>query len=63
VQWKLLGFDRFLSLYAEGILQHPQYRDNPLERIAYFHQERFEAGAAPYDVQEAVHRGLVEMCR
>jgi hypothetical protein len=50
VQWRLLGAEFFLAMYAGG-LEKFGYRDNPLERMAYDAQglfargERFDAEA------------------
>jgi hypothetical protein len=42
-QWQRLGLNRFLGLYALGLLQ-AGYRDSPLEQMAYDMQKRFDAG-------------------
>lgn len=43
VQWRLLGPEKFLAQYAEG-LERNGYRNSPLEQIVYDLQERFESG-------------------
>ena len=59
VQWNVLGLQRFLQMYAEGVEKFAEYKDNPLERIAYAHQDRFTAGGPPYDVEGAVRAELI----
>jgi hypothetical protein len=59
IQWEVLGLQRFLQMYAEGVERFAEYKDNPLERIAYAHQDRFTAGGPPYDVEEAVRVELI----
>jgi len=46
VQWGRLGVDNFLLAYGAGLMQFG-YRDSPLEQMAYFLQERFDAGNLP----------------
>lgn len=43
VQWRHLGFDRFLLAYGAGMIGHT-YAENPLETIAYALQNEFETG-------------------
>jgi len=43
VQWRLLGAEFFLALYAGG-LEKFGYRDNPLEKMAYDAQAAFDRG-------------------
>jgi hypothetical protein len=57
IQWRLLGPEDFLRLYADG-LERLGYRKSPLERIAYRLQHRFEREAQPFSV-EAVCRKLI----
>ncbi len=46
IQWRVLGFDRFLLTYAAGVLQCG-YADSPLELTAFGTQADFERGAPP----------------
>ena len=57
VQWRILGPERFLWLYADG-LERYGYRDSPLEVMAYELQARFDAGGASFDVEAEVERRL-----
>ena len=58
IQWELLGPEKFLRLYADG-LERLGYRKSPLEEMAYNLQHRFERGAQPFRVQ-AVCQKLIE---
>src|SRR5262245_21577546 len=57
IQWQLLGAERFLALYADGLERHG-YRNNPLEVMAYNLQDRFEFQAEPFSVEAACQRLL-----
>jgi hypothetical protein len=57
IQWRLLGPERFLALYADG-LERFGYRNSPLEMMAYDFQDRFEREQQPFDV-EAACQGLI----
>jgi hypothetical protein len=57
-QWQHLGPDRFLMAYAAGYLLAGNYRDNPLEIMAYDFQERFDASDRIWDVESAICTGL-----
>jgi hypothetical protein len=57
VQWQVLGPERFLAMYADGLEKHG-YRDSPLEVMAYDHEARFNSNAEPYSVEAAVHEQL-----
>jgi hypothetical protein len=57
VQWRILGPERFLWLYADG-LERFGYRNCPLEVIAYDFQDRFDDGSKPFDVEAEVRRRL-----
>lgn len=59
VQWKVLGPERFLALYADG-LERFGYRNSPLEVMAYGLQSRFENDHISFDVQNEVARRLRE---
>lgn len=54
VQWKVLGPEPFLMLYAHGVEQNAEYRANPLEEMAYRHQKQFTSKAQPYSIEETV---------
>lgn len=58
VQWRLLGPERFLALYADG-LERFGYRNSPMEVMAYDLQNRFEREPEPFSV-EATCRTLVQ---
>jgi hypothetical protein len=58
IQWRLLGPERFLRLYADG-LERFGYRNSPLEEVAYSLQYRFEREAHPFSVQAACEK-LIE---
>jgi hypothetical protein len=53
VQWRLLGPERFLKLYADG-LERYGYRDSPLERMAYTAQGEFTRSKQAFDAQTLV---------
>jgi hypothetical protein len=53
VQWRLLGPERFLKLYADG-LERYGYRDSPLERMAYAAQAEFSRSKQAFDAQTLV---------
>ena len=57
IQWRLLGPERFLAVYADG-LERAGYRNSPLEAMAYSLQERFDHEAQPFSV-EAVCQSLI----
>ncbi len=57
IQWQVLGADRFLAVYADG-LEKQGYRNSPLEVMAYEHEARFNSNAEPYDVETAVRQQL-----
>jgi hypothetical protein len=57
VQWQVLGPERFLALYADG-LENQGYRNSPLEVMAYDHEARFNSDREPYAVEAAVRRHL-----
>jgi hypothetical protein len=57
IQWQLLGAERFLALYADGLEQHG-YRNSPLEVMAYAHESRFNSNEPPYSVEAAVQQQL-----
>ncbi len=53
VQWRLLGLERFLAVYADG-LERFGWRDSPLEEMAYRLDGLFQRGGAPFSVEQAV---------
>jgi hypothetical protein len=55
IQWRMLGPETFLRLYADG-LERFGYRNSPLEEMAYGLQHRFEREARPFSVQAACER-------
>lgn len=57
VQWQVLGPERFLAMYADG-LEKQGYRNSPLEVMAYDHEARFNSGERPYSVESAVRQQL-----
>jgi hypothetical protein len=56
-QWRILGPERFLWYYADG-LERFGYRNSPLEVVAYDLQEQFDTGCKPFDVEAEVGRRL-----
>ena len=52
IQWWLLGPEKFLAFYADG-LERFGYRNSPLEVMAYNLQDRFESEAQPFNVEAA----------
>lgn len=54
LQWRRLGFERFLLAYALGLARHG-YEQSPLERIAYAIQQRFDEQRMPEDVVALVN--------
>jgi hypothetical protein len=57
VQWALLGPERFLAMYADG-LERFGYRNSPLEAMAYRLDSRFHRGGAPFSVEQVVGEEL-----
>jgi hypothetical protein len=57
VQWRLLGPERFLKLYADG-LERYGYRESPLEKMAYAAQAEFSGSKQAFDAQTLVLREL-----
>ena len=53
IQWRLLGLDRFLLSYANG-LECLGYRQSPLEAMAYNAETSFANSTAPFDVEKMV---------
>jgi hypothetical protein len=63
IQWNHLGPEKFLAEYALGYLNAGVYERNPLERIAYALQERFEDGERIFQAEPLVVRHLEELLR
>ena len=57
VQWRLLGPDRFLFLYANG-LECFGYRQSPLEAMAYDAETAFASSMAIFNVEKMVAEKL-----
>lgn len=57
IQWRVLGMERFVALYADGLEAHG-YERSPLEVMAYDHEARFKADPRPYDVMAAIRSQL-----
>jgi hypothetical protein len=55
IQWRLLGPEKFLALYADG-LERFGYRKSPLEVMAFRLQSRFQREAQPFSVEAACHK-------
>ena len=55
VQWQALGPKDFLLAYAAGLVEQG-YLESPLERIAFYHQRRFDSAELPYPVESEVRR-------
>jgi hypothetical protein len=60
VQWRLLGPEKFLALYADG-LERFGYRNSPLEVMAYDFQDRFEREPEPFSVEVACQKPLSDL--
>jgi len=57
VQWSLLGPERFLAVYADGLEKYG-YRDSPLEMMAYNAEATFVQSANIFDAEELVANEL-----
>jgi hypothetical protein len=57
IQWRLLGPDRFLLSYANG-LECFGYRDSPLEAMAYDAETAFANSTAIFNVEKMVAEKL-----
>jgi hypothetical protein len=60
IQWRLLGPEKFLALYTDG-LERFGYRNSPLEAMAYDFQDRFERYAQPFNVEAACQSLIQKM--
>jgi hypothetical protein len=57
IQWRLLGPDRFLLSYANG-LECFGYRQSPLEAMAYDAETAFASSTAVFNVEKMVAEKL-----
>jgi len=57
IQWRVLGPERFLYLYADG-LERFGYRNSPLEAMAYNAEARFVGSTAKFNAEELVADAL-----
>ena len=62
VQWKVLGPESFLLLYAEGLAKRG-YAGSPLEEMAYRHQERFDRGQPAYAAEAEVREETLALAK
>jgi hypothetical protein len=60
LQWRLLGPERFLRLYADG-LEKFGYNNSPLEKMAYTAQAEFSRSRRTFDAQALVLRELRQL--
>jgi hypothetical protein len=60
VQWRLLGPENFLALYADG-LERVGYRQSPLEVMAYNAEESFVQSDKNFDAERLVAEQLSRM--
>jgi hypothetical protein len=54
IQWQVLGSEQFLLAYAQGHLAYRGYAGNPLERIAFDLQRRFQQSPVAFGVEPLV---------
>ncbi len=59
VQWRVLGPERFIAAYAEG-LETYGYRDSPLEAMAYDAEAAFAQSVRVFDAEKLVAEKLSE---
>jgi hypothetical protein len=57
VQWAVLGAERFLEMYAEGLEKHG-YRKSPLENMAYYAEAAFSNWDEVFDAKKFVTERL-----
>lgn len=60
IQWQHLGPSGFLAAYAAGYLAAGNYRDNPLEVMAYALQDYFDQNQPPKNVEPFIRRQIDE---
>jgi hypothetical protein len=59
VQWRVLGPERFLAAYADG-LERFGYRNSPLEAMAYDAQAAFAGSTQAFNAEKLVAKKLIE---
>ena len=59
LQWRLLGPERFLTAYADG-LETLGYHKSPLEIMAYDAENKFVTVAQPFDARKIVEEQLAK---
>jgi hypothetical protein len=59
IQWRLLGAERFLMTYADGLTQYG-YRHSPLERMAFMAETYYESTDRPFSMEEFVRMEFAE---
>ena len=59
VQWRVMGAERFLAAYADG-LETFGYRNSPLEAMAYDAQAAFAQSTKSFDAEQLVAEKLSE---
>jgi hypothetical protein len=57
IQWRLLGPERFLVAYANG-LDEFGYENSPLEKMAYDAEAAFKRSSAIFDAEKFVAEQL-----
>jgi hypothetical protein len=57
VQWRLLGAEFFVAMYASG-LEKFGYRESPLEKMAYEAERQFERSDQVFDAEQFVAQRL-----
>ena len=57
IQWGLLGPERFLAAYADG-LERFGYRQSPLEIMAYNAETTFRQSAQSFNAESLVAEGM-----
>jgi hypothetical protein len=57
IQWRLLGPERFIAMYAEG-LEKFGHRSSPLEVMAYDLEDRFKYSPTAFDAEIVVKTQL-----
>lgn len=60
LQWRLLGPEKFLALYADG-LERFGYRDSPLEVMAYNLQDKFDLERMRFDVESVCRSQVLDL--
>lgn len=60
IQWQHLGPSGFLAAYVAGYLAAGNYRDNPLEVMAYGLQDYFDGNGQPGNVEPVIRKQIDE---